>query len=516
MRIPLGAALTVTTASVMLVGTSIAAAATPSQNGRAVIAGTAPVSEAAKPTTLAASTRVQLSVFVGQDQAGLAAAATAVSDPASPSYRHYLSPAQVRARFGATAAQQDAVRGWLSSSGLTVTHDDGFLISAVGTATKAEATLQTGLALSRPADGAEQVVPSRAMSVPTALASTITTIRIGTATAVTTPHQPLTASAPAVPGSTAVAASSAECSAYYGQKPATDLPKAYGRRINWAPCGYTPTQVRDAYGATRSGLTGAGTTVAVLSGYADPTALTDADQWSRQQEIPQFASGQFTEYDGSDAGGGSLDENTLDLEAVHGMAPAADVAFVVGGDEIPDDPLLDALNTVVQQHLAEVVTSSYYEHFMPAPTSMITSWESVLEQAALEGITVDTASGDFGSTQALEYPGSDPWVTSVGGTSLAIGTSNDYLWETAWESDPTSLAADGRGWPVLEPGTARNIHRGQHRRGLRDVRLALLPGRRGQREHRERRADAHRAGRVRARRPEPRRLRDRPDRGGGN
>jgi len=294
------------------------------------------------------------------------------------------------------------------------------------------------------------------MSVPTALASTITTIRIGTATAVTTPHQPLTASAPAVPGSTAVAASSAECSAYYGQKPATDLPKAYGRRINWAPCGYTPTQVRDAYGATRSGLTGAGTTVAVLSGYADPTALTDADQWSRQQEIPQFASGQFTEYDGSDAGGGSLDENTLDLEAVHGMAPAADVAFVVGGDEIPDDPLLDALNTVVQQHLAEVVTSSYYEHFMPAPTSMITSWKMCWSRPRSRA----SRSTPHPATSAARRP----W-------SIRALTRGSRLWAApAWRSGPVMItcgrprgsptrpawprmAADGQSWSPAPPGT---------------------------------------------------------------
>jgi hypothetical protein len=79
---------------------------------------------------------VRVSVFVGQDQAGLAAAAAAVSNPASAGYRYYLSPAQVRAG---------------------------------------------------------QVVPSRAMSVPAALASAITTIRVSTATVAPGPHEPLKA-----------------------------------------------------------------------------------------------------------------------------------------------------------------------------------------------------------------------------------------------------------------------------------------------------------------------------------
>src|ERR1035441_8705345 len=76
---------------------------------------------------------VQVSVFVGRDQVGLAATATAVSNPASRGYEHYLTPAQVRAKFGATAALQRAVAGWLARSGLHVTHRDAFPISANGT-----------------------------------------------------------------------------------------------------------------------------------------------------------------------------------------------------------------------------------------------------------------------------------------------------------------------------------------------------------------------------------------------
>jgi hypothetical protein len=63
-------------------------------------------------------------VFTGRDQAGLAAAAAAVSDPAGPVYGHYLS--------------------------LAVTSDDGFVVSAMGTAARAEAALEAGLALSHP------------------------------------------------------------------------------------------------------------------------------------------------------------------------------------------------------------------------------------------------------------------------------------------------------------------------------------------------------------------------------
>jgi subtilase family serine protease len=452
MRIGLSTALAVTAASVLVAGASAATAATQGHGGRAIIASTMPVPGPGPLRALAAGSRVRLSVFVGRDQAGLADAATAVSDPASPGYGHYLSPAQVQARFGATAAQQAAVRGWLSGAGLAVTSDDGFVITAMGTAARAEAALGAGLALSHPAGSTAQVVPSRPLSVPAAVAGAITTIRLSTAVVPLSPHQALQAAAATVPGSKA--ASAARCSAYYGQKKAAGLPKAYGRTITWAPCGYQPAQLRDAYGAARSGLTGAGASVAVISESPDSTALSDANRWATQRGFPPFARGQFSAYGEANSGTGD-DEDALDIEAVHGMAPAAKVDFVVGSGQVTGDILLDALDTVVQRRLADVVTSSWDEYQTgPAPASVITSWEGVLERAAAEGITVNFASGDFSNVLPVQYPSSDPWVTAVGGTSLAIGATGNELWETGWSSEETFLAANGRSWSPAPPGSA--------------------------------------------------------------
>ena len=136
------------------------------------------------------------------------------------------------------------------------------------------------------------------------------------------------------------------------------------------------------------------------------------------------------------------------------MAPAAKVDFVSGGGQLTGDALLDGLDTVVTHRLADVVTSSWWESLMPFPASMVTSWESVLERAAAEGITVNCASGDYSNLVGLEYPGSDPWVTSVGGTSLAIGATGNYLWETGWDSDETGLSANGKSWSPAPPGQA--------------------------------------------------------------
>jgi subtilase family serine protease len=296
------------------------------------------------------------------------------------------------------------------------------------------------------------------MSVPATAAGAIATIRVSTAAVPLSPHQPLRAAASVMPGSRAGLGSRAaarypeRCSAYYGQKTATRLPGAYGRRITWAPCGYQPAQLRVAYGATGAGLTGAGTSVAILSETSYPTALRDANRWARQRHVPPFARGQFSARIARDPGGGATIEDAMDIESVHGMAPAARVVYVVGNGHITGDVLLDSLDTVVRRRLAEVVTASWYEGFMPVPESMIRSWEGVLQRAAVEGITVNIASGDFGDLLSLEYPSSDPWDTSVGGTSLAIGARGKYLWETGWASAETGLARNGRSWRPAPPG----------------------------------------------------------------
>jgi subtilase family serine protease len=288
--------------------------------------------------------------------------------------------------------------------------------------------------------------------VPAAVAGAIATIRVSPAAVPLSPHQPLEPAAAPTPAAT-TAPYSKQCSAYYGQKQATGLPRAYGRTIAWAPCGYRPAQLRDAYGATKSGLTGTGASVAVISETGDPTALSDANRWARQQHVPPFARGQFSTRVAPDAGGGDALEDALDIEAVHGMAPAAKVDFVSGGGQFTGDALLDALDTVVQHRLADVVTSSWYEYFGSVPASVVTSWEGVLERVAAEGITVNFASGDFSNLVGLEYPGADPWVTSVGGTSLAIGAKGNDLWETGWDTDETTLAAKGKSWSPAPPGS---------------------------------------------------------------
>jgi kumamolisin len=55
-----------------------------------------------------------------RDAAGAAEFVAAVSNPASPQYGHYLTPAEFGARFGADPVAYDYVRAWAGSSGFIV------------------------------------------------------------------------------------------------------------------------------------------------------------------------------------------------------------------------------------------------------------------------------------------------------------------------------------------------------------------------------------------------------------
>ena len=124
----LAAALTAGSAYALAAGMLTPAALAQTASARATIAGTHPAwaneskrISAARVSSGTVSARVYLA---GQDPAGLSAVATAVSPPDNALYGHYLSPEEVRARFGPSGGAISAGRAWLTGAGLTVTAVD--------------------------------------------------------------------------------------------------------------------------------------------------------------------------------------------------------------------------------------------------------------------------------------------------------------------------------------------------------------------------------------------------------
>jgi subtilase family serine protease len=432
-------------------------------------ASAAPASRAALPDTVPAwattanasgapSSSSTLSLQVNlklRDQTTAEQLAYEVSTPTSKLYGHYLSPAQFNARFAPTTDQVKSVESYLRSQGLTVggVAAGNRWINVTGTVGQIDGAFGTTLKTYR-YQGHALHAPASRPTAPTSVAGLIQGVT-GLA------QQPSLAqpshAAPA--GSTASSTSTASpaatpppattCSTFWGQHSQV-MPSAYGRtEFPTANCGDTPDQLQIAYGlkpALVQGQDGHGTTVAILDAYASDTMLADANQYASDNGQPTFAAGQysekvFTPFDLQDECGDWGTEEHIDVEAAHNLAPGAKILYV--GAKDCDTGLDDALDWIIQNKAANLVSNSWANHGEDIGLAELQREHSLFTQAAVEGIGMYFASGDWGDEVTLgntpsaqpDYPASDPFVTGVGGTSLAVGIDSSYQWETGWGND---------------------------------------------------------------------------------
>ena len=403
--------------------------------------------------------------LAGRDQSGLDAFATAVSTPGSPLYRHFLSPAQARARFGVSSQEIAGVRSWLTGAGLQVTrvHDSGpagAYVSVRGSLAAAGRAFAVTFGRFRGPGGHPYRAPARTPSVPASLSGSVLSVTgLDTAPHLATPGD---IDAPATARSVT---SGPGCSSYFGQKTAHHVPRAYGRRWPLAICGYVPRQLRDAYGVTSSGMTGRGQAVAIVDAYDSHTIRRDARRYARLTGDPVLRPGQFRQYRtgtftlaGSRSCGAPAkwhEEQTLDVESLHGLATAASIRYVAARSCRQQD-LMSALAFIVNRHLASIVSDSWgwgTSDFLLQPVA-----NSIFRLGIAEGIGFFFSAGDSGYyTQGgiqVQFPTSSPWVTSVGGTSLAVGGRAQYRWESSWGSVADKLVRSRKGshWQFPPPG----------------------------------------------------------------
>ncbi|MER5433772.1 S53 family peptidase [Streptomyces sp. NPDC002588] len=419
---------------------------------RDTLAGTKPAWATAKADkgATADSAQVHARVYLaGRDATGLAAYAKAVADPNSPAYGKYLSAKQAQARFGATKAQVAAVKSWLASAGLKVTGTTQHYVSVTGDVAAAEKAF--GTQLHNYAKGTKTYrAPSKSASAPTSLDGAVLTVT-GLDNA---PHK--AASKDQLPPPDAVFKNSGPFSSYYGSNTASTLPSAYGKKIPYAVQGYTGKQLRAAYGAGT--YTGKGVRIAITDAYASPTIAYDAATYAKAHGDKAWKTGQLTQvlpsgYTKTEECGaaGWYGEETLDVEAVHAVAPDANVTYV-GGASCYDDDLLDSLSKVVDNHLADIVSNSWGDIEANQTPDLAAAYDQVFQFGAVEGIGFYFSSGDNGDevantgTKQVDTPANSAWVTAVGGTSLAVGKGDKYLWETGWGTEKAMLSDDGKSW----------------------------------------------------------------------
>ncbi|HEY8742788.1 MAG TPA: protease pro-enzyme activation domain-containing protein, partial [Chloroflexota bacterium] len=341
-------------------------------SGRAALVGNVP--PWAQTTALQAAANpaddVGFRVYLNwHNAAALTSLARAVSDPADPSYGQFLTPAQFHQQFAPTQAEVNAVKSWLSGQGFSVVYVPGnnHYVAAEGTVAQAAAAFDTVFGLYT-VGGLTLRAPERDLSAPAAIAPLISGI-IGLDDSAQLVHTDRAGGQePGAPPSPAFV-SAPPCSTFWAEQPAIGFPNPYGPgQLPYTPCGYTPQQIKGAYGLTNAPEDGSGQTVAVIDAYASPTIVQDVNQWSVNRALPALRPNQFSEvvapgtFRHPEAGQkqdpqGWYGEETLDIEAVHGMAPGATIVYVGAPNNFQD--LDAALNDVVDRRLARIVSNSY-------------------------------------------------------------------------------------------------------------------------------------------------------------
>ena len=114
-----------------------------------------------------------------------------------------------------------------------------------------------------------------------------------------------------------------------------------------------------------------------------------------------------------------LDEQAIDVEAVHSMAPDANILFV-GAKYCLDTGLFAAEQNVIDNGLANVVTNSWADTggdlFDDAATR--TAYDDLFMLADSTGITIQFSTGDDGDNftviglSSANYPSESPYVTA--------------------------------------------------------------------------------------------------------
>jgi hypothetical protein len=216
-----------------------------------------------------------------------------------------------------------------------------------------------------------------------------------------------------------------------------------------SPSGYTPAQIRQAYGFNQiqlsGGITGdgAGQTVAIVDAYDDPNIQSDLNAFSQEFGLPTTSSGQFTftkvnETGGSTPPAGSTSwavEISLDVEWVHAIAPRANILLVEASDN-SDASIYTAIDYAANQPGVSVVSMSFGESESQGELGLDSNFETPAGHAPVSFVA---SAGDQGAPP--EYPSASPNVLAVGGTTLNLDSSGDYLSESAWSGGGGGISA---------------------------------------------------------------------------
>jgi subtilase family serine protease len=375
-------------------------------------------------------------------------------------YHKWLTPEQYAERFGVNSADLQQTVSWLAQQGFSniAVGRSHTSISFSGTATQAQSAFHTAIHHYVTSDGKTHFANSSDPALPKALSGMVASIR-GLNDLHPAPHaRPHFTSS--ISGNTFLTPN--DFATIY------DLQPLYG-----------------------NGIDGTGQTIAVV-GQSD-IALSDIEAFRTAAGLPQ--NDPQIILTGADPGIKSDDEgeSDLDIEWTGGIAKNATIIFVTSTD------VFTSLTYAIDNNVAPVISITYGNCEAQLGSAELTALGGVLQQAAMQGQSIVAASGDSGAADcdtgnfatsglAVDFPGTSPYVTSLGGTSFSgdltapatywsstnnanQGSALSYIPEVAWNDTALGqgLAASGGGASIFFTKPTWQAGTGVPADGARDV-----------------------------------------------
>jgi len=208
-----------------------------------------------------------------------------------------------------------------------------------------------------------------------------------------------------------------------------------------SPSGLSPAMIEQAYDLNNIvfttdghsvGADGAGETIAIVDAYGDPDIASDLETFDANFGITNDnASGQFvltvaTPEGAVQTNAGWATEESLDVEWAHAIAPEANI-LLVEAPAATTGSLMDAVTWAASQTGVAAVSMSWGDS--PEFAGETAYDKDFTTPSGHSGVTFVAASGDDGETN---YPSTSPNVLAVGGTTLTVDSSGNWISEIPW------------------------------------------------------------------------------------
>jgi subtilase family serine protease len=227
-------------------------------------------------------------------------------------------------------------------------------------------------------------------------------------------------------------------------------------------CGYTPPELHTAFGLSKlysEGYDGTGQTIVIIDWCGSPTIRSDANKFAAVYGLPPLTAANFQIINSSTPPVCSAPdaEINIDVEWAHAIAPGAAIDLVVPPTANFADIDTGVFFAVIND-LGNVISGSYGSPEYYHTTGELEAENLINEIAAVQGISANFASGDYGdgygdSPQYPPYvsvPADTPFATGVGGTSLVLKSDKSIEWQSGWGTDLTPIDVGGL---VYDPPT---------------------------------------------------------------